>query len=500
MANDDRSSKAPATQAARAQRPKISAGISREILIESGHRCAVCGESCSLEKAHIIPWCETREHRKENLICLCATCHQRADQEKWGPKILHEYKRKPWVLRKGTDLAIPQPARRVQLTLSVEFTTFDVRLERLLVHALAGLLEISPEAVKICSVEKGSVRLVVELPMDAAERLIQAGESGVMLLEDYVDSLGEIRVSGAPENSEEMVETLGSAEQLADLKAQARCQYAKALRISGQLRKAEEAFTEARQLLENGTGDPTIRADLLREMAQLRIVQRRFNEAILMADEAAHIYSDTGKDLSASRSMVTKAIAQHSAGEPDAATLTLNQAIPIIDAERNPGDLLAACHNLIGCYLDLEQPEQALSLYSKMRDLYRDFPGDPLITLRAGWQEGQILRDLGHLQSAKETLLQARRGFVEHQQINEAAMVSLDLMTVYLKLNDMESVRQAVAEMSPIFRSLGLDREILASLASLPQRVPSVKNDQNLQALELVYQLGAKLKRIISQR
>lgn len=81
-------------------RPKISATTARTVLIESGHRCAVCGDACPLERAHIVPWCETADHSLENLICLCASCHQRADNEKWGRKVLAEYKRTPWVLKR----------------------------------------------------------------------------------------------------------------------------------------------------------------------------------------------------------------------------------------------------------------------------------------------------------------------------------------------------------------------------------------------------------------
>lgn len=487
MTNNDSSDEGTA-------RPKIPAEIAREILIESGHRCAVCGESCSLEKAHIIPWCKTHEHRLENLICLCANCHTRADQEEWGAKTLHEYKRKPWILRRGTDLPLQQPAKRVQLTLAVEFTTFDERLERLLVIALAGLLEISPDAIKICSVEKGSVKLVVELPLDAAERLVKAGESGAIALEDYLDSLGEIVVSGTLNDSDEF-ETLGSAEQLADLKAKAWCQYATALRISGKLREADDTFTEAQQFLQDGTGDPPLRADLLMAKSALRIAQRRLAEAIDLADEARCIYSDTGHDLLVPNAIVRKAIAQVYAGETQDAVLTLNQAIPLIDRERNPELLRAACHNLIRCYIDLEQPEQALSLFSEIRGLYRG-SSDPLIALQAAWQEGQLLRDLGHLHAAKEALLRVRKGFIEHSMLYEAATITLDLAAVFFKLNDRKGMREMVEAAVPMFRALGVDPEVRASLDQLAQLAKS----ENNQAFELIRLLSTKLEKTIDRK
>ncbi len=98
-----------------AGRPEIPAQIKRQILTEAGHRCAVCGTPCPLEQAHIIAWSRSKQHLPENLICLCANCHARADREKWGFRALQEYKKAPWVLRRysveprGRVLAAGQP-------------------------------------------------------------------------------------------------------------------------------------------------------------------------------------------------------------------------------------------------------------------------------------------------------------------------------------------------------------------------------------------------------
>lgn len=96
-------------------RPAIPAEVTREILLESGHRCAVCGTPCPLERAHIVPWHRSREHKAENLICLCANCHERADKEKWGEKTLEEYKKKPWVLRQYGSIGSGSETKASQL-------------------------------------------------------------------------------------------------------------------------------------------------------------------------------------------------------------------------------------------------------------------------------------------------------------------------------------------------------------------------------------------------
>jgi len=175
-------------------RPKIPMALQRELLIECGHRCAVCGESFPLERAHIIPWCKAREHALENLICLCANCHARADKEPehWGAETLREYKRRPWVLRRFSEVSAAEPTSRVRFHLAIDFEAFDPRQRLLLAHGLASFLGLDPNAVHITSVERGSVKVEVELPSEAAERLREVLSDRSPLLEAYLQPFGGI--------------------------------------------------------------------------------------------------------------------------------------------------------------------------------------------------------------------------------------------------------------------------------------------------------------------
>ena len=80
-------------------RSRIPAEVQRAVRIQSGDRCAVCGCGAGLEFATIRPWHESGDVSGENLICLCASCHARADQQNWDEKTLRAYKDKPWVAR-----------------------------------------------------------------------------------------------------------------------------------------------------------------------------------------------------------------------------------------------------------------------------------------------------------------------------------------------------------------------------------------------------------------
>jgi len=280
----------------------------------------------------------------------------------------------------------------------------------------------------------------------------------------------------------------GSAPRLEDLRARAWGQYGNALRVSSRLRDAEEAMVKAHAHLRAGTGDPMLRARLCEQRASLHTFQRLFPEAIATLKEAAEVYRELGETHSLARTLVQEAIACVYAGEPETAVEILNRAVPLIDHEEDPHLLLAACHNIVICYIDLDQPEQALSLLFDAQELYKEF-NDAIILLRAAWQQGRLLRDMGHLRAAESALLRARKGFLERDMAYEVALVALDLSSVYVRLGAVAGVKQTVVETVPIFRALGVDREALASLLQL-QKVA----DKEHQAFELIRALTARLE------
>ena len=289
------------------------------------------------------------------------------------------------------------------------------------------------------------------------------------------------------------IEDAGNAAKLADLKGRAWGHFATSLRAAGRLREAEEAIMAALAYVEAGTRDPSLRARTIEQQASVRKSQGRYLESIELAEEAAEIFSEIGQIQNFATALVHKALACHYAGMAEESIDVLNRAILLIDPETNPHLLLAACHNLVWSYIALDQPEQALSLYFEARDLYKEIEDD-IILLRATWQEGQLLRDLGHLTAAETALLGARKGFVERNLAHEVAMVSLDLAWVYVKLGWTERLKETVTEAIPIFTALRVGRETLAALIQLQHAA-----GQEKQALDLISTLNRRLAPLTSR-
>lgn len=258
---------------------------------------------------------------------------------------------------------------------------------------------------------------------------------------------------------------------LADLKAKAVGQFGNALRVSGRLADAEEAFALAERYREQGTGDLSLRAKLCEQRAALESFERRFEDASDSIDEAARLHRMLGDEQGLARTFVQHGIVSLYQGEPENGIRLFYRAIPLIDAQEDPDLLLATRHNLIRCLLDLDRASDAIVLHLRTQEAYAGHRGS-LLLLRAIWQEGQLLRELGFLDFAEAAIRRARDGFVERGLAYEAAVVSLDLAAVYAKQGRPQETGQAFAETIPIFRALRIGRETLASLVQLQRAAP----------------------------
>ena len=172
-------------------RPAIPIEIQREVLFQVRHRCAVCCEPTPLEKAHIIPWRETQDHSEENLIALCANCHERADKEKWGEDYLRRYKQNPCALAANAmpPLTAEQKAM-VDLIAAVNPDRMTESQRTRLVSMVAAYAGVEFSSLRIVAIEQtNSSRIRLEMPRNGAEALIAGFQAQDPRLASFLERL-----------------------------------------------------------------------------------------------------------------------------------------------------------------------------------------------------------------------------------------------------------------------------------------------------------------------
>jgi hypothetical protein len=186
------SGKRPATKW---RRKAIPAKVVRQLLVECGHRCAVCGFVFNTEKAHVEPWRISRDDKPENLICLCPTCHAIADRGEWGKQVLRDYKRAPWVSRYGHFQFLPPKTVALRVTVDLDLSEFDETKERWIRLSVAKHFDVPEKFVVITTREPAnSIRLTMILPAEAGEVLLKAFEDRDAKSNDFFQSLSIVDV------------------------------------------------------------------------------------------------------------------------------------------------------------------------------------------------------------------------------------------------------------------------------------------------------------------
>jgi tetratricopeptide (TPR) repeat protein len=258
------------------------------------------------------------------------------------------------------------------------------------------------------------------------------------------------------------------AERIADLQARAWAYIGNACRMRFDFPAAEEAFLNARARLKEGTGDSLEMAVLLDLRASLRRAQRRFDESLRTLSRAVKIFLGAGELHRAGRSLVNMSTVHHEAGDPAAGIPLLQQALELIDPEREPRLLLCARHNLIDYTAGVGRFLEAQKLYREARPLYRSF-NEPWVQNRRSWVRGKIARGLGQLKQAETRFLAARDGFLKEGVPYDTALISLELALLYAEQGRTEELKRLAAEMVPVFTSRHIHREALAALTFLRQ-------------------------------
>ena len=264
-----------------------------------------------------------------------------------------------------------------------------------------------------------------------------------------------------------------------DAQATAWANLGNAYRVASDLRRAEKALDRAEVHLERSGGEAYTEAQILSFRASLRSSQGRYREAAKLLDRALAIYREAKDRHLEGKTLIQKGLVLGYDGQFQRAIRLLRQGLSRADPTEEPRLLVSAQHNLVGFLNDSGSPDQALVTLHKTRRLYRDL-GEPSHLARLSWLEGRITRDLGRLDEAEAALKEARDFFVQRGIGFDAAMVLLDLATIYVQRGDTAELKRLAAEMVPIFASRDVHPEALAALALFQQAAESEQVDRGL--------------------
>jgi len=250
---------------------------------------------------------------------------------------------------------------------------------------------------------------------------------------------------------------------LNDLKGKAWISTGNALRTLGKLQDSEQALSKAEEFLTAGSGDLLQLAYYHYNRASLLGNLGNYTASFQSFDRAIRIFAQCGESQAQSRSMTQKALFYGYAGETEKAIELLRAGIALADPEQNPRILIAAHHNLVLFLTDQGNTEEAKVRLEAIRPTYHQV-GDKATLLRLRWLEGRISLAEKQLPEAEEAFNETRRGFVAQGIVWDAALVSLELASLYAEQKRTAEIQVLADEIIPLFKATGQQREALATL------------------------------------
>jgi len=286
-----------------------------------------------------------------------------------------------------------------------------------------------------------------DLGLDDPERARKAADLAVQVAEQL-----DLDLYGAPV--------------VQDVRAMAWAYLAESRRVGAEVRLAESSMEKAETLLEEGSGDPLARAELLTLKASLAGYCGRFDEAIRILNRASSIYRRLNERHLLGRTLLKKGTLLGNSGQHATALRLIRRSIDLIDPPREPRLIVCATHNLIWFLNESGRPGEAGVCLGGARRLY-ERAGDRRHLSRLRWLEGKLAP---RPREAEGALLSARDGLEREGLVYEAALAAMDLAVLYVQERREADMRRQADLLFPLFRSDDMYRETATALQSFQQQ------------------------------
>jgi tetratricopeptide (TPR) repeat protein len=213
--------------------------------------------------------------------------------------------------------------------------------------------------------------------------------------------------------------------------------------------------------LDQGSGDPLERAQLLSLDASYVRTMGEFETAESILEEALNIYTAAGDTHLQGRTLFKMGDAIGYV-QPERGIEYIRRAMGLVNTSREPRLELCAHHDLVFFLVHAGRPEEALAALDRARPLYKQFPDD-YAQLRLHWMEGKIARGMGHLDEAAQALRKVWEDFRERELHYDLLMVSLDLAETHVTAGDHETAARFAAEVYELMAEWKINHYALAA-------------------------------------
>jgi tetratricopeptide (TPR) repeat protein len=256
-----------------------------------------------------------------------------------------------------------------------------------------------------------------------------------------------------------------AAEEIASFRCRAWVELGNAYRVADELDRAEDALGRATKLL-LVTDDDLLGARFFTVAASLFAARRIFDLACTAIELALAIHRRLGDQHLAGRSLIMKGIFTGYQGNPESAVRLIEQGLVSLDHQREPGLVFSSVQSQARFLVDCGRFQQARFVLWKLKQLGFS-TGGRVNELKVRWLEGQIFVGLDQLDHPEQALQQAKHGFEEAGLQYKAALAGLEVGAVWLRKGRLEAAESVVVESTEVFLSLGIHRELLASILVL---------------------------------
>lgn len=266
--------------------------------------------------------------------------------------------------------------------------------------------------------------------------------------------------------AERLSEEIYGVRPLHDIQALIHAFRGNGLRILQDYVAADRELGRAELHLAEGSGEPLVQAEVYFLESSLRRAQQRFGEARELLRMAAGVYRSVRESRRLAAVVNQEAMICREEGDPQAAAEALENLLVEVDVETLSAETrLVLEHNLTTYLTDCGRVEEASRRLPRLRRRAEELePPRHDQRMRLDWLEAMIRERQGRTEAAEALYGAARDGFLQQGIAYEAALVSLDLAAMYLDHGLSADAARLARELSSLFWEGDLHREAVAAL------------------------------------